>query len=620
MYIPAALLPFETLRLSADWTRWGRLAADAPPFLSPEFFDLIRPLAPAGVPLVAEAWSGTQILGALPLVLDKTILRSLRSHDIPSYDYCGTPGGIEAIWACLREDPRWSELALEKVPTTSLLATRLLDLARRDGHPVTVGADSRHPFFALQGFEKAMNPKFRSNLVRCERKAGGVVFERLLAPSPTDLAEAMAMEAKAWKGANGTSIAADPRVAHVYEELGRLLGPCGRAALSFVRAGGKRIAMLFTVEDQHTLFALKIGFDPDAANLSPGHLMILEAARDAEQRGLKELDFVGHEDEWKLKWTNQVHEHLAIRIYARNARGLVRYGLRELVKPRVRELVEARLPETVRTTPRSPLPRRCQRADIVGAHSSGARIAGRLDRGLGIKTGLRRMLRKQKQQGAELRLGEPSMFPVGSWVRVRDRDAIKATLDDNHRTRGLEFVTGQWEECGRVYRVQRHVRRLRDDHGRFRAVSRTVLLDGSDCSGHSVEPAGCGRHCPMMYRDEWLEAAEAPRAAPAAPPRTKHARVRSFEEIAAGLDAFGRRDGVTFMPEMAAHVGKRFAIAGQLREVYEYGGWIAPPHPLYILAGVQCTGALTGCNGPCDRACALMWHEDWLIIEPDPTP
>lgn len=607
MYIPAALLPFDTIRHSDDWARWSKLTVEAPPFLSPEFFALNMPLAHAGTPIVAEAWTPSGIVGALPLMLDAGILRALRSDHSPSFDFTGTRSGLEAIWSCLKEDDRWSELVLDKVPAESLLATRLPELARRDGFPIVIHADSRHRYFPLPGFEVAMPPKFHSNLLRCERKAGGVVLERITVPTREDFDEALAIEAKAWKGANGTSIDADPRVAHIYETLGRLLGPRGRAALYFLRAGGKRIATLFAVEDQHTLFALKIGFDPAAAQLSPGHLMILEVARDAERRGLHELNFVGRDDEWKRKWTDRVHELVALRVYSRTARGLVRYGLRELVKPL--------LPEPIRSTPRSPLPRRCQRVDIVGGHRLGARLAGRLDRGLGIKSRIKRLFAKPKAAGD--RLGAASEFPVGSWVRVRDRGDIETTLDERLRTRGLAFVPVQWEECGKVYRVDRHVRRIRDDRGKFRPVSRTVLLDGSDCNGHGPEPAGCGRHCPLMFRDEWLVAAKAPAHAPRTTAGVRHARVRDLHEIRAGLDAFGRRDGLTFMPEMAAHAGKRFAIASKLGDVFEYDRWIAPAAGIYFLAGLHCTGALAGANGPCDRACALMWHADWLAIEPE---
>ncbi|HEU4732114.1 MAG TPA: hypothetical protein VFT22_29670, partial [Kofleriaceae bacterium] len=292
--------------------------------------------------------------------------------------------------------------------------------------------------------------------------------------------------------------------------------------------------------------------------------------------------------------------------YRDNPRGLAHYALAVLVRPH--------LPETLRDGWRSPLPRRCQHADILGAHSLLARIRGRLDEGLGIKSGLRRAIHPAP---AAAHLGQPSQFAPGSWVRVKPADALRGVLDGRDRTRGLKFTDAQWQTAGQVFRTARQVRRLRDDHGRFRPVSRTVLLDGVDCAGHGPEPGGCGRHCPMMYRDEWLEPAAAPHRGPTVPHQVRHAHVRDLAEIAAGLDLHGRRDGLTFMPEMRAYAGKRFAIASQLTRVFEYDRWIAPRATIYILDGLSCSGALTGDRGPCDRACALLWHEDWLHVEPE---
>jgi len=591
-----SLVPFDDLRDGPDWPRWRELATR--PFLGPEFFALIQPLG-TGDALVAHARSPRGLVGALPLALDGDVLRSLVGEHSPGYDYIGAPAGLEPIWATLRGDRRWNELVLDKVPTASPLATRLPLLARRDHCPVVVTPDTRHLVLALPGVTAAMNPKFRSNLQRCMRKAGDVVLERLALPTPADLDEACAIEARAWKGAAGTAIASDAAVDHVYRALARVYGRRGQHALYFLRIAGVRMATLFALEDAHTLYALKIGHDPAYANLSPGHLLVWQVAQAAEQRGLLELDFVGREDGWKRKWTERVREHVRIVIYRRSVRGLSRYALRELVRPR--------LPEPMRTTPRSPLPRSCQREELIGTNSRFELVRDRISRGLGIK----RRLRRVPPPG----LGVASSFPVGSWVRVRDDAAVQATLDANHKLRGLELVEVQRETEGQVFQVERHVRRLRDDHGRYSAVNATVLLAGVDCGGRHVEATGCGRHCPMMYRDEWLEVAAAPHLGPTPAREARHARVRDLAEIYDGLDAFGRRDGITFMPEMAARAGQRFVVAHELSRVFECDRWTTTPQLVCILEGLQCSGAVLGAKGPCDRACALLWHRDWLMLD-----
>lgn len=605
--ISAKVVSLEEVRGSHDWGAWHDLARGAPPFLAPDFFALTAPLAGPGDPLVAEAWQAEVLVGALPLLLEHKHLHALRSDHTPSFDYWGASEGIDATWRALLADRRWDVMTLKNVPASSALAQRLPELGERDGCPVVVRPGANHYYFDLPGFESRLSPKFLANLRRVARKAGEPELERLTHLTRSDFEDALSIEAMAWKGRAGTSIGSDPRVLHLYATLARLFGPRGRAALSFLRVQGKRVAMLLSVEDERTLYALKIGYDPSLAASSPGHLMVWLVARDAEQRGLAQLDFVGREDEWKRKWTHEFREHVSLIVYRRSARGLALYALREQVKPHLPERLQS-IEGVLRSG--------CQRGDIVGVHSLVERARGRLDRGLGIKSGLRQALGKPAPKREPL--GKASEHPVGSWVRVRDAEQIRASLGPDSRLRGLAFVPVQWQTCGGVYRVARHVRRIRDDHGRFRPVSGTVLLEGVTCAGSGPEPAGCGRHCPLWFRDEWLERVEAPRQEPPMASRLRHVRVRSVEEIRAGLDAFGRRDGLTFMPEMAEHAEKRFHAVQRLGDVFEYDAWVPTRAPIWILEGLTCNGRAAGSRGPCDRACALLWHEDWLVFEATP--
>jgi CelD/BcsL family acetyltransferase involved in cellulose biosynthesis len=604
--LSATVVPFEQARHGREWQPWHDLARSGPPFLAPEFFALGRGLSHADQALVAEAWRDDQLAGALPLELDGRTLTAMRSDQSPGFDYLGDAGGLTAIWRTLRRDRRWDVMILKNVPSTSPLVTRLPELARESGCRTVQRPGARHLYFDLRQFEAALSPKFLTNLRRCARKAGGVELERITHPTRADWADAFAIEAKGWKGVAGTDIGSDPSVAHLYCSVARFFGRRDQAALHFLRADGRRIAMLLAVEDSHTLYALKMGYDPERSAVSPGQLVVWEVARDAEARGLRRFDFVGKDEAWKRKWTELASEQVSILIYRSSPRGLALYALRELVKPR--------LPEPLQDF-QSPLRHGCQRGDVIGRHSTVAAVVGRLDRGLGIKSGIRRRLRSPEPPREPL--GAASQFPVGSWVRVRDQAAVRATLDARSRNKGLEFVPAQWRTCGEVHRVVGHVRRIRDDHGRMRPVSGTVLLEAVTCAGRDAEPAGCGRHCPLMYRDAWLEPASAPVRAPPPAFAGVHARVREIEEIRAGLDLRGRRDGVTFMPEMAELCGRRFRVAARLGQVFEYDRWVEPRAACYLLEGAQCTGKAAGDTGPCDRACTLVWHRDWLLLDPE---
>jgi len=604
------LRPFTDVRHDASWAAWRALAHDAPPFLAPEFFDLTRRLG-LGEPLVAEAWASGALRGVLPVVRVGRDLHALRSDQTPGFDYVGDVDALGALFRALETDPGWDVLRLKNVPEGSPLATRLPEVVRAAGGRAVVRPGARHYVFELASFETSLAPKFLANLRRCERKLGGVSFERLTHPTRADFVEAFGIEAMAWKAAAGTAMAIDARVSHLYEIVIRLFGAAGHASLSFIRADGRRVATLFAVEDGHTFFALKIGYDPQYAAASPGHVMVLEAARDAAARGLARFDFVGREDAWKKKWTERHVDQVTVTLYRPTPRALARFAVDEVMRPRLAGLKRLR----------TPFASGCQRIDHVGFHGIGERIQDRVGRGFGIRSGVRRVvhdLRAGHEAKPQAALGAPSRFAPGTWVRVRSEAEVRATLGPDERTRGLKFVPTQWQACGGVYKVVRHVRRMRDDGGHFRAIHRTVLLEGVTCAGKGPAPAGCGRHCPLMFRDEWLEEATAEVQVPPAAFVGLHAHVRSVEEIRATLDLFGRHDGLSFMSEMEAYAGQRFRVVGQLPQVFECDHWVEPRAPIYLLEGLACKGDAVGKNGPCDRACALLWHRDWLSLEPAP--
>ncbi len=245
----------------------------------------------------------------------------------------------------------------------------------------------------------------------------------------------------------------------------------------------------------------------------------------------------------------------------------------------------------------------CQQFNILGEHPLPQLAWYGVRMNCGIRTQLRRTFWSPNS-------GETSRFAEGDWVRVLDRDAMKATLNGRARTRGLLFLDYQWPYCGGVYRVQKVMTRMLDDDGIFRPISRTVLLEGVNCGG-IVGSHGCGKECPLMFRDEWLVPAEAPVQA-AERAAGSLVRVRSEQEIRATLDWLGKRGGLMFMPEMVQWTGKRFSILKQVESVFECGRHTKARSPIYILEGLRCSGSVLQSKGPCDRRCSVLWHADWL--------
>lgn len=95
---------------------------------------------------------------------------------------------------------------------------------------------------------------------------------------------------------------------------------------------------------------------------------------------------------------------------------------------------------------------------------------------------------------------------VGEWVRVKSREEIDATLDSEHKFRGLRFTPEMYDFCNQPLMVMRKVEQIRVEHHGLRHIRNTVILDGAICQGGSQGGSlGCDRACYHFWREVWLE-------------------------------------------------------------------------------------------------------------------
>src|ERR1700721_2329726 len=94
--------------------------------------------------------------------------------------------------------------------------------------------------------------------------------------------------------------------------------------------------------------------------------------------------------------------------------------------------------------------------------------------------------------------------------------------------------------------------------------------------------------------------------------------VRSKEEILWTLDREGQLEGMPFMPEMFAFVGKRCRV---LKTAHKSGDY-SKPYPFYTRRLRRTVHLETRCDGGahdgCQASCLLYWKEDWLKPIGDP--
>src|SRR5262245_61939172 len=87
--------------------------------------------------------------------------------------------------------------------------------------------------------------------------------------------------------------------------------------------------------------------------------------------------------------------------------------------------------------------------------------------------------------------------------------------------------------------------------------------------------------------------------------------VRPAGEILGTLDTDGTLNGMPFMPEMTAHIGKRFTVTRRVEKIcnmVDKTGSRRMRDAVY-LAELRCDGSA---HGGCQAGCKVYWKEAWL--------
>ncbi|MEZ5817502.1 MAG: GNAT family N-acetyltransferase [Hyphomicrobiaceae bacterium] len=175
--------------------------------------------------------------------------------------------------------------------------------------------------------EERLSATRRSDYRRKRRKAEklGEVITEVHCPAPGEFAtlyeEAMAIEARNWKGRGGTAVSMNPVQSVFYRTYGELAARAGTLRICFLRVGGAPVAMQYLVEYKDRLWQLKIGYDERHRDFSPGFLLMRDVLRYGAERGHAGYEFLGKEAAWTKMWSATARPIGAIRVYPFNFKG-----------------------------------------------------------------------------------------------------------------------------------------------------------------------------------------------------------------------------------------------------------------------------------------------------------
>lgn len=252
-----------------------------------------------------------ELAGLLPLYEERAgVLRILGGVDVSDYlDLIAPAGGEEDIWAALLQHratapERWDLHAIRAAsPTVGLLPA----LAPAYGLAAAPAVEERCPVLDLpatwEAYLASLTGKKRHELTRKMRR-----LEREL-PGARAVSYASRRELEARLPAffvlhrgsrTGKARFMDARMEAFFRIAVGALAEREMARLWMLEHDGRAVATFICLEWPGTVGLYNSGFDPAAAALSPGIVLLGHVIRDAVARGLSRIDFLRGEEPYKL--------------------------------------------------------------------------------------------------------------------------------------------------------------------------------------------------------------------------------------------------------------------------------------------------------------------------------
>lgn len=373
----------EMVDLEPVWHELYRRAEVHHPFLSHEWLRTWWECfgAPEGLRILLVRDDAGEPVGLVPLVADRARMLGLGLSRLGLPWNVHTPrlGLVVAerheevyglLWEHLTRGAReWDVLRLCQLPEGSRASRRLAAMAADEGYLVGRWSSSGSPWVDVRGswdeYFAGLSKKHRGTVRNRSRRleaVGRVELETVdgSAGSSTRegaledaLTEGFRLEGAAWKEEAGTAIVSHPDAERFYRLLAHRTARRGWLRLHFLRVGGRRVAFLYSLLHRGTLFALKGGYDPEHARSSPGVVLFSRILRDAFERRLQAVDFLGDEERWKLDWARRTQQHHWLYVFRPSPRTrwvhLLKFGLARGGRTAEKAIPPFHLPLTTRT-------------------------------------------------------------------------------------------------------------------------------------------------------------------------------------------------------------------------------------------------------------------------------
>jgi CelD/BcsL family acetyltransferase involved in cellulose biosynthesis len=306
-------------QLREAWQQLGQQCPWATPFQQPEWLLSWTRHHQVAQPWTLVVYERERLIGLAPLFRYRrpgpTGRRVLAFLGAGASDYCDVlalPGREHAVVramlsALARRRSRWDVCELDELRPSSSPLTRF---ALPPGWSVQITTQSTCPFLSLPsrvdelaGRVPARHWRRFEQYRRRATRDGTLVLERAGADSCAPLLDSLfALHDARWQLRGKPGCFADPRVRACHRDAARSFACRDALALYALRLDARVLACLYGFEHDRTLYFYLGGFDPAAAPLSPGVLVLGMVLEESIRRGLTRFDFLRGGEAYKYWW------------------------------------------------------------------------------------------------------------------------------------------------------------------------------------------------------------------------------------------------------------------------------------------------------------------------------
>ena len=208
----------------------------------------------------------------------------------------------------------------------------------------------RSPYMQLRGSwedqSKVLQPRFRTTVRSRERRLrekGKVTLEYLDTPGRLEagLKAIQIVEADSWKLGAGTALTEDLKQWPFYVQYGKSASTNGTLRLPVLFLDEEPVAYDYSILHKGVYHLLKTSYRNAYRLDYPGTVLRKLVVENLCMEQVKEFDFLGLDEEWKMKWTDCVREHVAFTAFNNTLRGHCSY-LMSTISRRVKSMMRSK--------------------------------------------------------------------------------------------------------------------------------------------------------------------------------------------------------------------------------------------------------------------------------------